>query len=355
MFSPALGRVVRCSSAIPAPSACAFGRPAVLAATAQQALVCPAHQRRPSSSKASIPPNGSSENGSGSAQQSTAAASKAPARKASGKSARKRSSTPPALKVPHVPPTDYLQKPEVKISSFFSLHRPISLTSPIPPVSTNTSFDSIFKAPASNSRRAVADNIQTLANGIESLEAALRIHEQQAPEETIRVEAEVHHLDGPQQATLDRLMKAFVPFVPPPVPSPLDQTPGSDVATTLAAEASMSVAPVKQRAWSTEVVVTESTDATGKRTYSATTAPMVEISLPEAESMNEAEGFEIRQPFLERMRQRQIANMRRRDLLERPDMLAISVKRQRKLKMKKHKYKKLMKRTRLERRKLDRL
>jgi len=36
-------------------------------------------------------------------------------------------------------------------------------------------------------------------------------------------------------------------------------------------------------------------------------------------------------------------------------MLLISVKRQRKLKMKKHKYKKLMKRTRLERRKLDKL
>ena len=36
-------------------------------------------------------------------------------------------------------------------------------------------------------------------------------------------------------------------------------------------------------------------------------------------------------------------------------MLLISVKRQRKLKMKKHKYKKLMKRTRLLRRKLDRL
>lgn len=39
----------------------------------------------------------------------------------------------------------------------------------------------------------------------------------------------------------------------------------------------------------------------------------------------------------------------------RSGMLLISVKRQRKLKMKKHKYKKLMKRTRLLRRKLDRL
>jgi hypothetical protein len=45
---------------------------------------------------------------------------------------------------------------------------------------------------------------------------------------------------------------------------------------------------------------------------------------------------------------------RRRRAGMRAGMLLISVKRQRKLKMKKHKYKKLMKRTRLLRRKLDR-
>ena len=45
---------------------------------------------------------------------------------------------------------------------------------------------------------------------------------------------------------------------------------------------------------------------------------------------------------------RQVPGMRK------PQMRLISVKRQRKLKMKKHKYKKLMKRTRLLRRKLDR-
>ncbi|KAF2746203.1 hypothetical protein M011DRAFT_478201 [Sporormia fimetaria CBS 119925] len=43
------------------------------------------------------------------------------------------------------------------------------------------------------------------------------------------------------------------------------------------------------------------------------------------------------------------------DATTNPEVFAISVKRQRKLKMKKHKYKKLMKRTRLLRRKLDRL
>jgi len=242
---------------------------------------------------------------------------------------------------------------EVKISSFFSLHRPISLTSPIPPVSTNTSFDSIFKVRASNSKKAMVDNIQTLTSGIESLEAALRVHEKQAPEE-LRIEAEVQHLDGSPQASLDQLMSRFVPFQPPPVPLPAGQVADSNVATELAAEASLTAASAKQRVWSTEVVVTESTDATGKRTYSATTAPMVEISVPAAENSTETEDFEIRQPFLKRMQQRQITNARRRDNLGRPDMLAISVKRQRKLKMKKHKYKKLMKRTRLLRRKLDR-
>jgi len=41
--------------------------------------------------------------------------------------------------------------------------------------------------------------------------------------------------------------------------------------------------------------------------------------------------------------------------VRKPNMLLISVKRQRKLKMKKHKYKKLMKRTRNLRRKLGKL
>jgi hypothetical protein len=104
--------------------------------------------------------------------------------------------------------------------------------------------------------------------------------------------------------------------------------------------------PVQQRAWSTEVVVTEATDAHGNRTYTTTTAPFVEIEPPT--NTSETDHIEIRQPFLERMRQRGRQNTH-------SGILAISVKRQRKLKMKKHKYKKLMKRTRLLRRKLDRL
>ncbi|KAG4218531.1 hypothetical protein PC116_g32989 [Phytophthora cactorum] len=58
--------------------------------------------------------------------------------------------------------------------------------------------------------------------------------------------------------------------------------------------------------------------------------------------------------FLERMALRQI-RWREEVRGQSPDMHAISVRRQRKLKMKKKKYKKLMKRTRNARRKLDRV
>lgn len=194
------------------------------------------------------------------------------------------------------------------------------------------------------------DNIQTLSGGIESLEAALRVHQQKAPEE---IAEEVQHLDGPPQVSLDQLMAKFVPFRPPPAPEPLDQAVGPEAISRQ--QESAPVVPVQQRAWSTAVVVTESTDAQGQRTYSCTTEPMVEIQVPSAENNQEMDGIEIRQPFLDRMRQRQNTYNRKRDNQGRPDMLAISVKRQRKLKMKKHKYKKLMKRTRLLRRKLDRL
>lgn len=140
----------------------------------------------------------------------------------------------------------------------------------------------------------------------------MAVHETLAPVQEAP-QAELQHLDGHSYMTLDELTRRLVPFMPPPPPMPLGE----------AAES-----------------------------YSTNSASMFEIEAPAAE--NEHEQYEVRQPFLDRMIQRQNRNNRSRDILQRPDMLAISVKRQRKLKMKKHKYKKLMKRTRLLRRKLDR-
>jgi len=192
------------------------------------------------------------------------------------------------------------------------------------------------------------ENIETLSGSIETLEAALRAQGQTVPGD---VAEDVHHLDGPPKISIDELIAKFVPFHPPPAPVPLGQSVEAKLSSKV--QEKVSAAPVTQRAWSTEVVVTESVDAVGNRTYSTSTSPMVEVSVPAAEKSQEIEDVQIRQPFLERMKKRQ--NTRYRDVEKRPDMLAISVKRQRKLKMKKHKYKKLMKRTRLLRRKLDRL
>lgn len=236
---------------------------------------------------------------------------------------------------------------DVKVSSFFSLHRPISLERAIPPVASNTSIKTLFTPRSPYSKRMTAENIQTLSNGIESLEAALRAHEKQAPEDLLQ--PEVQHLDSHPQVSLEELMARFVPFRPPPPPAVFGE--GAEPHATKAIEDEVVTLPVTHRTWSTKVLVTESTDSAGNLTYSATTAPMVEVFGPGAENGQETEQFAVRQPFLARMSQRVYANSRD---VQRPDMQAISVKRQRKLKMKKHKYKKLMKRTRLLRRKLDR-
>lgn len=200
------------------------------------------------------------------------------------------------------------------------------------------------------------DNIQTLSGSIDRLEAALRSQEQkEVQEDAMQSEAIVQHLEGPPQASIDDLMSQFVPFRAPPAPVPFDQAQESEtVSNQMVEDAAPSATPIQQRVWKTAVIVTESMDASGKRTYSATTSPMEEIQVP-GENGQEMDEPEIRQPFLERMRHRQNTNTRVRESQRRPDMLLISVKRQRKLKMKKHKYKKLMKKTRLLRRKLDRL
>lgn len=97
------------------------------------------------------------------------------------------------------------------------------------------------------------------------------------------------------------------------------------------AEAAEELEP-QHRTYTAVLTVEESTHANGEVTYVTHSTPLMAQDQPATR-------------YLERMQ------MRYRD---RGEMMAISVKRQRKLKMKKHKYKKLMKRTRVLRRKLDR-
>jgi hypothetical protein len=123
----------------------------------------------------------------------------------------------------------------------------------------------------------------------------------------IQSEQEVYHLDiRPTQHSVESWAARLVPFQPPAAPEPYDPLAAEPETDSYSAEGLS--ASINQR--------------------------ITEVPLPSEESKPRT--------FREHVARR------------RHGMYMISVKRQRKLKMKKHKYKKLMKRTRLLRRKLDR-
>lgn len=341
MFSPALGRVIRSTSNIPLSTStvCSIKRPVVVVSGQQQILTRPSHphipQRRFSSSKTSFPPDGSNP----SQGTPSDAASKAPTRKTPARKDSRRANTSsgsessakretikvakakspavvPQYNVPYILPIQ-LEERAVKESSFYNLHRPLSPSLLFPKSTTMVQFNQIFK-PTST----------PLIDGLRKGEDAVLKYSK-------------NNLDRP----LPTLSGAFVSSgwgKSAEPETPLDQK--------------VEVLPPtlgRQRTWSTTVFVTESTDASGVCSVSAATTPIIEVeSLLEDEQTGQ---LEIRQPPHGRTRPRQVIYNKKLNIRERPGMLAISVKRQRKLKMKKHKYKKLMKRTRLERKKLGRL
>jgi hypothetical protein len=113
-----------------------------------------------------------------------------------------------------------------------------------------------------------------------------------------------------------------------------------------------------QRTYRAYLTFTESTNAAGEVTYMAHSSPLI-VDIEELEHDSAAaiqEPNSMPTTFRERMN---IRKERYEEFLHRRGerdaaVWAISVKRQRKLKMKKHKYKKLMRRTRNLRRRLDR-
>jgi hypothetical protein len=126
--------------------------------------------------------------------------------------------------------------------------------------------------------------------------------------DAIQSEQVIYHLDiQPTQQSIEDWAARLVPFRAPAAPEPYDSLASAPEAESYSAEALS--ASINQR--------------------------ITEVPLPSEESKPST--------FREHVARRRYG------------MYMISVKRQRKLKMKKHKYKKLMKRTRLLRRKLDRL
>lgn len=309
------------------------------------------------------------------------------------------------------------QAPDVTLSSFFSLHRPLSVTTTIPPPSSTEAFNNLFETRhqrdpwenGNSAERRPEDVIYTLHNTIESLEngadsvpdhgpgwrvatpeehKAIMRQKAQSQDEGVRWEViresqsnndAIKHLDGaPRMKSLDELIAQFKPFgaPPPPQPFPDEQKVAEKKKATKQSRASAQ--RPQQKSYQTTITFTDITAADGTRVVRPHVSPLVRIPDPEPLSLQsqaiqepQAHQPRIRQPFLERMRRRQQLYLqaqhtkilermgepraiRRAPSEKRIKMLLISVKRQRKLKMKKHKYKKLMKRTRNLRRRLDR-
>ncbi|TID18471.1 Saccharopine dehydrogenase [Venturia nashicola] len=362
MFSSSLGRAVRTVPASAISARAARAAPSAPSITAFRPLTqCTrqrqsGHQRRHSSSKTSIPPDGSKVVAP--AQRATSTGRTTRKKSKDATAPRNDQNQPFSIQYPHipsVPSTKHLRPQDVTLSSFFSLHRPISLTTALPPESTEAQFNSIFEPPTLTNREKFTKVISTLGGFADNLESAIvetdedgNITWQTIEQEADMAQGELRRSSGSRGDPMQHFMTQFKPFRPPPPPQPLNELAS---ASSKARSKRAAPAPKKGRSWSTTITITEYTNHDGKIMYANAVAEPIAI----------APSSPHKQPFLHRMGERERAWQQYRDERsqrvpsKKPEMKLISVKRQRKLKMKKHKYKKLMKRTRNERRKLGKL
>ncbi|CAI7665640.1 unnamed protein product [Penicillium bialowiezense] len=312
----------------------------------------PLHQRRysSSSSKPPVPPsdgprrldttpakgvNSSSEKSKATRRRGKDSAT----RHASSKSGQQHAAF---SNLPSVPSTQHRQPHDVHVASFFSIHRPISVTTTVPPTSSTDAFEAIFssKRPLKNEPE---DVIFTLSSAVQNME-----HGPQGmaeSEEQFRTfseqDGELRMLDGPEaKMSVEEYTRRLRPFQPPPPPVPMD------AAAIEAAESTDAQIDNEYQTFSTVLTIREARGADGRKTYEAHTGPFVRSEeMDDPSSMHdeisiEAPADSAGATYMERLRNNRT-------------MHALSTKRRRQAKMKKHKFKKLMKRTRTLRRKLD--
>ncbi|OTB04411.1 hypothetical protein M426DRAFT_11558 [Hypoxylon sp. CI-4A] len=249
-------------------------------------------------------------------------------------------------KLPSVPSTQHVPQEALALSTFFSLHRPMSVTHSFPRTVSDDAFAQIFAPRTKNNK--YSDVMSTLSRTVDELEQpmqSLSLEGQQVDGEAITDpngesmhKIDLKHPDGTESSVyvqLNAMSGQFLPFRPPPLPQPEN---GTEVQA--AQEEAVEDTP-HHRVYKAMFTLEETADENGQIQIVAHSPKLVE----EAPAPR---------TFLERMAQRQI-RWREEVRGQGSDMLAISVRRQRKLKMKKKKYKKLMKRTRNIRRKLDRV
>lgn len=280
-------------------------------------------------------------------------------------------------RLPSVPSTSYLHPADVAVSTFFSQHRPISITSAIPDTDAGTSFEKIFNKPG----RKTAQVIDVLSGAVSKLEESTAVGEEVALDQkpdpyelrqavdpvSIHELLNNHHQGGVPQPSSDALTRSnYQPFNPPPAPRP-QRTTFTPVTYTNQA------GPRTSQALKMVIRIHEQIQPNGAKSVNIRMGGLESDSEPLEMTFadpNELLNYTLHFPakFLDRMQGRRQAFVDRMmakisavtpemmvsRTTEGTGMLAISVKRQRKLKMKKHKYKKLMRRTRSLRRRIDR-
>ncbi|KAK4152540.1 hypothetical protein C8A00DRAFT_44436 [Chaetomidium leptoderma] len=328
----------------PAVSSLACSAPRAAAAYSRPYKANGLHQRRYSSSKPSSPDDGSRD----------FAARPVPASRASKTEKAKGQAKGATPQPPSVPSTRHIGDEGLGLSTFFALHRPISVTQLMPKNVSDDAFAQIFAARTRNNR--VADVLSTLSQTVHDLEEPLsrmglangdkqRAHEaQEAEDGTTRLS--LKHSDGSEtnlHIQLNPMAGQYLPYAPPPAPEPLAETDVEAESANSAAADELAEQEQQQttRVYKAMVTIEETVDANGQFNVVAHSPELVE-------------GNSRPRSFLERMAWRQLRYDEARRQQDRT-MQAISVRRQRKLRMKKKKYKKLMKKTRNLRRKLDRL
>ncbi len=207
-------------------------------------------------------------------------------------------------------------------------------------------FASIFAARSKASR--ISETMSTLSDTIDQLEgpmAQMTIGGQDEQMQNGMQRLEVRNADGSESSVylqVDTMSGDFLPFRPPPLP----QAQAAEGETAMAAaEAEAADENPRHRVYKAMFTIEESTEADGQIRIVAHSPRIINEDQPRS--------------FIERLAQRQLrfdeSRARRANGHAAGEtMEAISVKRQRKLRMKKKKYKKFMKRTRNLRRKLDR-
>ncbi|KAI9830875.1 MAG: hypothetical protein M1826_004304 [Phylliscum demangeonii] len=387
----------------------------------------------------------------------TAAVEAAAAARATRRAATATSTT---ISPPSVPNTNHVRPDDIAISAFFSLHRPISMTTSIPTTASHHSFDDIFRLAGGGRSRAkpAAEVVSTLSSAVAALEAGRPLEEPDVGREAGEVDDEegagghsfrvaitsigpvvaaaANGQDAAEaeweaemreqlQAESDAPFAAFSstpfdlsskfllsdrhkPFVPPPAPVPLHLHSSSSSFssaslspdTLLSSSSSLSPrmaghdrhrtdpdadpepesrlppSAILHRSYSTVLTILESIRPNGTKFYTARATPVSTMRMRPATTLDQHRRRPVRLADDEEEQDDQddqddedddedVQGGRRRSLrgpagpppagAPRDDhaMWAISVKRLRRLKMKKHKYKKLRRRTRNLRRRME--